>query len=120
MKSFKYVGHYSFLLSVLRASVVRIFNARTCESDFRLLRTRGPFSRPEDGLLDHFGQGYEFLRYFEVEPVSLEALNDWTPALTANRPVNAIPYVCAARPGILSTLDLPHITPAGPSVDTRR
>ena len=47
-------------------------------------------------------------------PVPLEALNDWTPALTANRPVNAIPYVCAARPGILSTLDLPHITPAGP------
>jgi 4-hydroxy-tetrahydrodipicolinate reductase len=45
-------------------------------------------------------------------PVPLEDLNQWTPALTANRPVNAIPYVCAARPGILSTVDLPHITPA--------
>ena len=38
----------------------------------------------------------------------------FTPAFTANRPVNAIPYVCAAPPGILSTTDLPPITPAGP------
>jgi len=45
-------------------------------------------------------------------PVPLEDLNQWTPALTANRPVNAVPYVCAARPGILSTVDLPHITPS--------
>lgn len=44
-------------------------------------------------------------------PVPFEDLNEWTPAFTANRPVNAIPYVCAARPGILSTVDLPHITP---------
>jgi 4-hydroxy-tetrahydrodipicolinate reductase len=44
-------------------------------------------------------------------PVPLEDLNQWTPAFTANRPVNAVPYVCAARPGILSTVDLPHITP---------
>ena len=44
-------------------------------------------------------------------PVPLEDLNQWTPAFTANRPVNAVPYVCAARPGVLSTLDLPHITP---------
>ena len=36
------------------------------------------------------------------------------PAYTANRPVNAIPYVCAAAPGILATADLPPITPAGP------
>jgi len=28
--------------------------------------------------------------------------------------VNAIPYVCAAPPGILTTTDLPIITPAGP------
>ena len=47
-------------------------------------------------------------------PVPLEDLNQWTPAFTANRPVNAVPYVCAARPGILSTVDLPPITPAGP------
>jgi hypothetical protein len=36
-----------------------------------------------------------------------------TPALTANRPVNAVSHVCAARPGILSTSDLPALTPAG-------
>jgi 4-hydroxy-tetrahydrodipicolinate reductase len=46
-------------------------------------------------------------------PVPLEVLGSFTPAYTANRPVNAIPYVCAARPGILSTADLPPITPVG-------
>ena len=54
---------------------------------------------------------------FEVElpfPIPLDDLGDFTPAYTANRPVNAIPYVCAAPPGILSSLDLPPITPAGP------
>jgi hypothetical protein len=44
-------------------------------------------------------------------PVALEELGEFTPALTANRPVNAIPFVCAAPPGILSTADLPPITP---------
>ncbi|HEX4492448.1 MAG TPA: dihydrodipicolinate reductase [Acidimicrobiia bacterium] len=44
-------------------------------------------------------------------PVAVEALGETTPAYTANRPVNAIPYVCAARPGILSTADLPPILP---------
>ena len=47
-------------------------------------------------------------------PVALEELDTFTPAYTANRPVNAIPYVCAAAPGILATDDLPPITPAGP------
>jgi 2,4-diaminopentanoate dehydrogenase len=28
---------------------------------------------------------------------------------TAHRPVNAIPYVCAARPGIVTTVDLPQV-----------
>jgi 4-hydroxy-tetrahydrodipicolinate reductase len=54
---------------------------------------------------------------FDVElpfPVPLEELGSFTPAYTANRPVNAIPYVCAAPPGILTTMDLPIITPAGP------
>lgn len=46
--------------------------------------------------------------------VPLEQLGAHTPSLTANPPVNAIPYVCAAPPGILSTADLPPITPAGP------
>ena len=54
---------------------------------------------------------------FDVDlpfPVPLEDLGSFTPAYTANRPVNAVPYVCAAPPGILSSTDLPPITPAGP------
>ena len=47
-------------------------------------------------------------------PVALDELGSFTPGYTANRPVNAIPYVCAAAPGIHSTADLPPITPAGP------
>jgi 4-hydroxy-tetrahydrodipicolinate reductase len=47
-------------------------------------------------------------------PVPLEDFAAFTPGLTANRPVNAIPYVCAAAPGILSTSELPPIVPAGP------
>ena len=50
--------------------------------------------------------------------VPLEELGAHTPALTANPPVNAVPYVCAAPPGILSTADLPPITPAGPRTST--
>jgi 4-hydroxy-tetrahydrodipicolinate reductase len=46
-------------------------------------------------------------------PIPLNDLGAFTPAYTANRPVNAIPYVCAARPGILATADLPPIVPAG-------
>jgi hypothetical protein len=44
-------------------------------------------------------------------PIALDDLGSFTPALTANRPVNAIRHVCVARPGILSTADLPPITP---------
>jgi 4-hydroxy-tetrahydrodipicolinate reductase len=47
-------------------------------------------------------------------PIPLDELGSFTPAYTANRPVNAIPYVCAAPPGILATAGLPAITPAGP------
>jgi 4-hydroxy-tetrahydrodipicolinate reductase len=46
-------------------------------------------------------------------PIPVADLGAFTPAYTANRPVNAIPYVCAAPPGILSARDLPPITPAG-------
>lgn len=48
-------------------------------------------------------------------PIAVEDLGSFTPAYTANRPVNAVPYVCGAAPGILSTADLPPITPAGPA-----
>jgi hypothetical protein len=47
-------------------------------------------------------------------PVALDDLGAYTPAYTANRPVNAVPHVCEAPPGILSTADLPPITPRGP------
>lgn len=42
-------------------------------------------------------------------PVPREQLDDVTPGLTAYRPVNAIPYVCAAPPGIQTIADLPQI-----------
>jgi 4-hydroxy-tetrahydrodipicolinate reductase len=54
---------------------------------------------------------------FDVDlpfPIPLEDLGAHTPAYTANRPVNAIPYVCAAAPGIVATTELPPIVPAGP------
>ena len=47
-------------------------------------------------------------------PVPLDDLASFVPAYNANGPVNAIPYVCAAPPGILTTEDLPHILPRGP------
>lgn len=47
-------------------------------------------------------------------PVPLDDLASFVPAYNANGPVNAIPYVCAASPGILTTEDLPHILPRGP------
>ena len=42
-------------------------------------------------------------------PDDAEARGLVLPRLTAHRPVNAIPAVCAARPGILTTADLPQI-----------
>ena len=47
-------------------------------------------------------------------PVALDELASYVPAYNANGPVNAIPYVCDARPGILGTEDLPIILPRGP------
>lgn len=44
-------------------------------------------------------------------PVSEEDYAAYTPGLTAHRPVNAIPAVCAAAPGIRTTVDLPQIVP---------
>ncbi len=52
-------------------------------------------------------------------PVSLDDMGATTPAYTANRPVNAVPYVCQAQPGILSIADLPPIVPAGPGSNAR-
>jgi 4-hydroxy-tetrahydrodipicolinate reductase len=44
-------------------------------------------------------------------PIPLERMGATTPAYTANRAVNAVAPVCAAAPGIRTTLDLPHIVP---------
>jgi hypothetical protein len=42
-------------------------------------------------------------------PIPLDRMAAVSPAYTANRAVNAVPYVCAAAPGIHSTLDLPQV-----------
>jgi hypothetical protein len=44
-------------------------------------------------------------------PVAPENYAQMTPGLTAHRPVNAVPYVCEAPPGIRTTVDLPQIIP---------
>ena len=52
-------------------------------------------------------------------PVPQEEIGSFVPAYNANLPVNAIPYVCAAAPGILTTEDLPPIVPRGPRPQKR-
>jgi 4-hydroxy-tetrahydrodipicolinate reductase len=41
--------------------------------------------------------------------VPLEDMGEWSPGYTANRAVNAVPVVCAAEPGIRTTVDLPQV-----------
>lgn len=41
--------------------------------------------------------------------VSLDRMAAMSPSYTANRAVNAVPFVCAAAPGIRTTADLPQI-----------
>ncbi|MEU6352580.1 dihydrodipicolinate reductase [Streptomyces sp. NPDC047072] len=43
-------------------------------------------------------------------PVPLDRMAAVSPAYTANRAVNAVPFVCAAQPGIRTTRELPQIT----------
>lgn len=42
-------------------------------------------------------------------PIPPEERQFVLPGLTAHRPVNAIPYICAARPGVVTTADLPQV-----------
>lgn len=42
-------------------------------------------------------------------PVAEERWAATSPGLTAHRPVNSVPYVCAAAPGIRTTADLPQV-----------
>jgi 4-hydroxy-tetrahydrodipicolinate reductase len=44
--------------------------------------------------------------------VPLEDMGEWSPGYTANRAINAVPVVCAAEPGIRTTVDLPQIIAA--------
>jgi 4-hydroxy-tetrahydrodipicolinate reductase len=44
-------------------------------------------------------------------PVPPEKWAATSPGLTAHRPVNAIPYVCEAEPGIRTSAELPQIIP---------
>ncbi|MGA2398032.1 MAG: dihydrodipicolinate reductase [Steroidobacteraceae bacterium] len=44
-------------------------------------------------------------------PVVPEDFANMTPGLTAHRPINVIPYLCEAPPGIRTTIDLPQIIP---------
>jgi hypothetical protein len=44
-------------------------------------------------------------------PFGMEEMAARSPGYTANRAVNAIPYVCAAAPGIVTSVDLPQIVP---------
>lgn len=42
-------------------------------------------------------------------PVPLDRMAETSPGYTANRAVNAVPFVCAAAPGIRTSLDLPQV-----------
>lgn len=44
-------------------------------------------------------------------PVSLDLWPTVSPGLTAHRAVNAVPFVCAAAPGIRTSVELPQIIP---------
>ncbi|HTV96375.1 MAG TPA: hypothetical protein VME42_10225 [Steroidobacteraceae bacterium] len=44
-------------------------------------------------------------------PVAAQGVSAAMAALTAYRVINAVPYVCAAAPGIRTTADLPNIAP---------
>jgi 4-hydroxy-tetrahydrodipicolinate reductase len=47
-------------------------------------------------------------------PIPPENIGQFVPAYNANLPVNAIPYLCTAAPGILTIEDMPPIVPRGP------
>jgi 2,4-diaminopentanoate dehydrogenase len=42
-------------------------------------------------------------------PFPIEDMAERSPGYTANRAVNAVPVVCAAAPGIRTTVDLPQV-----------
>jgi 4-hydroxy-tetrahydrodipicolinate reductase len=44
-------------------------------------------------------------------PVPPDKWAETSPGITAHRPVNAVAYVCAAEPGIRTSVDLPQVIP---------
>ena len=58
------------------------------------------------------GRSEAFARYLLVDirlPVPLDQMAAVSPGYTANRAVNVVGAVCAAAPGILTTVDLPQV-----------
>jgi 4-hydroxy-tetrahydrodipicolinate reductase len=51
------------------------------------------------------------LKFDLAFPIGTDQLAAVTPGYTAHRPVNAVPAVCRARPGLLDTADLPLVVP---------
>ena len=43
-------------------------------------------------------------------PVALSEMAETSPGYTANRAVNAVPFVCEAPPGPVTSVDLPTVT----------
>jgi hypothetical protein len=55
------------------------------------------------------GHSQPVLAGYDQSVVTIEQMGDVSPGYTANRAVNAVPFVCAAPPGIRTTADLPQI-----------
>ena len=70
--------------------------------------------------LGHYRQARELLEQVFETPlevdirfaVPLDQMAAVSPGYTAHRAVNAIPFVCAAAPGIRSSVELPQIVAA--------
>jgi 4-hydroxy-tetrahydrodipicolinate reductase len=65
---------------------------------------RQPGQKFDPHLLAHISHGFAF-------PVAADQVSPAMAAITAYRVINAVPYVCAAAPGIRTTADLPNIVP---------
>ena len=100
-----------FLCALISLVPARFLVILTPDADFSGTTTDQVVTRTLDWLRP-LELGGRLAGHLTLTPAC--GLASFTPAYTANRPVNAIPYVVAARPGILSTTDLPPITPAGP------
>ena len=77
--------------------------------DFTLMGLQPPDWPIEDGyLIEIYGEPNIRCRY---EPIGTHVFDPGV--ITAMPTINAIPAVCAARPGIVTAADLPIVTAAG-------